>query len=419
MHPLLILTTALFVLFLITIRMDVVCRRQGAFPFVSFVGGYYFLFHGVLSFYAAYFVPHLPYGRDMEFSTVTFTTLFVALQLAGYWLGMRVVPAGVRRDDAAEPVGPVIAVSWGAIVLTFLFFIFPQMNALPSLPQLKQPCWYFGFAVLTFLSLEGRMSRLHTGLFILAVVAKFVLDTRGGLITPLVIIGVIFISAAFVLRRHRLVVMSVVLCALTIVSYGYVKYFSRVIMDSGHVNIFEFKPNLSMKSIVASANSMARRSSHSLLTNEIIKNTPSVVPFDDRNPFLDSLINHVPRIIWPGKVKEDRGNSFGKSYGIVDQADNQTSWNLCWTADFYITGGWYQSLFNILLVGFLLAACMRLISFLPNRTFRFGLYISTLFPLFYQESNFSLMVGSLGWSVGFLWVSYFVARYLLCKSKSA
>lgn len=409
MHPLLVLTVALFALFLIALWLDVRWRREGAFPFVSFVSGYYFLFHGLLSLYAASFVRHLPYGRDMSFPAVLFITLFVALQLAGYWLGMRTVRPGARNDRTAEWVDPVIVVSWGAMALTFLFFAFPQMNSLPSLPQLRQPSWYFAFAAMTFLTLQGRLSRLHSAMFVVAVALKFVLDMRGGAITPLVYIGVIFVSAAFLLRRHRLAALTVVLCAVIIMSYGYVKYFSRVIVSSESVYSFYIKPNLSRDSIAVSVGAMARRSSHALLTSEIMRKTPSVVPFSDRDPFLDALVNHVPRVFWPGKQREDKGNSFGKAYGILDPADGETSWNLCWTVDFYITGGWFRSLLNIFLVGFLLAVAVRLLSCMPDRVFGFGLYSATVFPLFYQESNFSLMAGSLGWSAGFLWVFYKLA----------
>ncbi|MEX2454483.1 MAG: hypothetical protein WD470_07255 [Rhodospirillaceae bacterium] len=411
-----LLTLALFPLFLAGLWLDLRGRRRGTFPFLSFATGYYFFFHGVFSVHAARQVPHLPYAGGVEPAAAAFICAFVALLLAGYALSFRAVPrcvAGAAPAERADGTGLLIFVAAAGMSLVFLFHLFPAMHALPSLPQLRQPVWLFAVGSLSFLLLRRRLTPAQTIVFLLAVTGKIVLDLRNGQITPIVFNGMVFLAAAFYLRRYRLAGLCIVLCAATVASYGYVKYFSRTVVSSGATNIFQFTPEASLQSVLASVNAMARRSSHALLTSHVMAHTPGAVPFDrDRNPFLDSVVNHIPRAVWRDKPKEDKGNAFGKAYGIVNEDDERTSWNLAWTVDFYITAGARLALLDIFLVGAALGLAVRLLSRHPDRAFGFGLYSATVFPLFYQESNFSLMAGSLLWSAAFLLFAYGLAGYL-------
>lgn len=415
-----LLTVVLFVLFLAGLWLDVRGRARGTFPFLLFATGYYFFFHGLFSLHAARHVQHLPYGSVVEPAAAAFICAFVALLLAGYALSLRATSRLVAGDapaGRADGTGPLILVAAAGMALAFLFYLFPAMHALPSLPQLRQPVWLFAVASMSFLLLQRRLTPVQTAAFLLAVLVKVVLDLRNGEITPIVFNGMVFFGAAFHLRRYRLACLCVVLCAATVASYGYVKYFSRTVVLSGAANIFQFTPEASLQSLSASVNAMARRSSHALLTSHVMERTPTAVPFDrDRNPFLDAVVNHVPRVVWRDKPKEDRGNAFGKAYGIVNEDDERTSWNLAWTVDFYITAGVWLALANMFLVGVALGLAVRLLSSHPDRVFGFGLYSATVFPLFYQESNFSLMAGSVLWSSGFLLCAYGLAGYMFRRS---
>ena len=141
-----------------------------------------------------------------------------------------------------------------------------------------------------------------------------------------------------------------------------------------------------------------------------MKATPAVVPYDERNPFVDAVVNHIPRILWPSKPQEVQGNRFGKRYGIVDMGDTQTSWNLAWTVDLFISFGPVVSLFSIFVVGGVFGGCVRWMSSREDRPFWFGVYAATLLPLFYQESNFSVMTGSVFLVLIFLLASYWISK---------
>jgi hypothetical protein len=406
-----VLTLALLGIFSVTARISNKEIERGTPPFIVFVGGYYFLFFGVLSWFAAAYVKHLPYDRHVSVAAALFIVAFVAIQVAGYVLAFRLVPA---RDvpQRAVPAGPLLLVAWGGIVLALLFYFVPALSTLPSIPQLRQPGWYFAVAVMSYLILQRRLSRLQGCAFAAAVAAKLVLDLRNGELTHMVFSAIIILNAALLFRRHVLAICCVALCLTAISSYGYIKHFSRTVIADGPAPIFEFQPEITTDNLFASVAAMARRSSAALLTSHIIARTPETVPFEARNPFLDAAVNHVPRVVWPGKPLENFGNVFGRRYGILEADDNRTSWNICWTADFYITGGFAWALAGIFIVGLLLGLGNALLSRHADRIFSFGLYAATIFPLFYQESNFSVMAGSVLWSAAFLLLSYWIARRL-------
>jgi hypothetical protein len=403
------LTLALFAVLAATAWMSWRERETGDHPFIIFVGGYYFMFHGALSWFTAANVDHLPYMRALSIGAPLYTIAFVLFQMAGYQIGKSVLP---KPKPAATParLAPLLLLSWGAAAFTLLFYIFPVMLTLPSLPQLKHPGWYFAIAILSYLAFDGRLSRLHIAAIAAMVVFKFFLDMVNGEVTHMLFSVVILLNAAFIFRRHGLALSCIVFCALVVSCYAYVKYFSRTIVLGDGTYIADFTPELSTNSLYASFSSMARRSSHGLLTNHVILLTPEWIGYDRRMPYVDALANHVPRALWPDKPQERLGNAFGKRYHILTADDERSSWNVCWTADLYITGGFRWALAGIFLIGLALGIGVRLISLHPDRAFSFGLFSATVFPLFYQESNFSVMTGSVLLVTIALLAAYWIAR---------
>jgi hypothetical protein len=198
-------------------------------------------------------------------------------------------------------------------------------------------------------------------------------------------------------------------------SYGYIKHYHREVLLDRPVNIYKFSPDLTSQSLRASFYSMARRSSPALLTSHVMAQTPYPIPFEDRNPLIDAASNHVPRVLWPSKPRETHGNAFGRRYRVVGTSDKDTSWNICWPLDFYITGGILWALSAALFIGGLFGLLAVAIARIRNRALSFGLFSATIFPLFFQESNFSVMTGSLLWGGAFALAAYSTARLLMSR----
>ena len=125
----------------------------------------------------------------------------------------------------------------------------------------------------------------------------------------------------------------------------------------------------------------------------------------------DAFLNHIPRFLWPDKPREVFGNEFGKRYKILQPNDNETSWNLSWTVDFFIAYGIYLAVVVSFFVNLVIGIGVRWMSRRSEREIGFGIYAAVLLPLFYQESNFSLMTGNL--------LSLLVVIYLIHQASKA
>ena len=184
------LTILLLFLFALTVGRNRVLAL-GGFPFISFVGAYYFLFHGAISSYVGANVDHLPFPREISYETFAYSAAFAGAVVAGFVIGFR-LPFGAlfRVDNLGVSRGQIRAASLlTALILMsihFSFYAFPVLSSLPSLPQLRTPSWNCAFGILSFWVLSGNLRwRVIAGLG-LVLLLKFWLDSRLGLITPLV-----------------------------------------------------------------------------------------------------------------------------------------------------------------------------------------------------------------------------------------
>ena len=354
-------------------------------------------------------MPHLPYNSDVSIEAIFFTLAFVGFQFAGYFLVSR--SCHFRpHPTSSEATTALKFVSWMLMAGYFFIHFFLQRYPVPSLPQLEQPVWFFSFSTLVYLLLRRRLSFWHIVALVAVVVTKLSIDLLDGFVTPILFSVLIVLSAAMTLKSYRTLIITCLVCISLFGSYGYIKHFSKTYVKGEAADIFEFSPEFSLHNLKSSFNAMARRSSHLLVTSHVIEQTPSTIPFDQRNPFVDALVNHFPRVLWPSKPRETLGNEFGKRYGILTAGDNTTSWNLPWTVDFYISFGPILSVLSIFVIGGIFGIGIRWLSSRADRPFWFGVYSATLLPLFYQESNFSVMTGSLFSVLIFLLAAYWVAK---------
>ena len=412
-----LLNIPLFVIFLIGLFYSFREIKNHSHPFLFFLTAYYFFFFGVLSFYASIYIKdyNLPFDNQISISVVIYLTAFITAQLIGYIGIQRFVNTETSFDNFDNLI-PNIILAWSGITLVLMFYIFPIMSELPSLPQLKHPFWCFSLATLTYLAMQKKISTAQILVLVGVVLLKLTLDLKNGLLTPIVFSVLIICSTSFFLGYRKITISCIIIIVLTVSSYGYVKYFAMNLISGNTHAIFDFQPKFNFHNIKASVNAMSRRSSPALLTGHVFTKTPETIPFEDRNPFLDTITNHVPRVLWAEKPIENHGNEFGRRYEVLNPGDLTTSWNIPWAVDLYITGGIYWSICWAFLIGILIGLGKRLIVILRDRTFEFGLYASTILPLFYQESNISLMAGNIFSFAGFLIFSWLLVR-LLCKKR--
>lgn len=189
----------LFLVVAVSVYYEIIYAKGFRLPFFTFVSLYYFVFHGLFSYYAASNVPHLPFGRDIGVDAVIFTVLFVGFQFSGYFLASSFSP--IQAPTAlSRPTKALMFLSWMLVAGYFVIYFVLSFSSVPSLPQLKMPCWYFGFSTLIFLLFQGHLSRWHIAILILALTFKIAIDVANGFLTPIFFDFVIIIGAGLYQR---------------------------------------------------------------------------------------------------------------------------------------------------------------------------------------------------------------------------
>ena len=159
------------------------------------------------------------------------------------------------------------------MVIIFILCV-SVLSSLPSLPQLRHPAGC-AVAILSYWVLSGkRRWWVIVGLG-LVLLLKFWLDSKLGLITPLVFTCTIFAAASLLCKKFKLFLLSLLLGTIIVLGNGYIKSYSRVVLlIEPQPFLYQFSPTFSASNILASFNAAARRSSHSLVTEVALSKTP-------------------------------------------------------------------------------------------------------------------------------------------------
>ena len=137
----------------------------------------------------------------------------------------------------------------------------------------------------------------------------------------------------------------------------------------------------------------------------MVDDTPQKVPFLSGESYKPLMTAVVPRLIWPDKPEERFGNTFGKRYGFLPEAEDGTnSVNCPWLTEMYANFGVTGVMVGMFVVGLMIAALEWFLCHWTMTPYEQIIGASILFPLFYQDSNFSLMVGSVPLTVITFWI---------------
>lgn len=165
-----------------------------------------------------------------------------------------------------------------------------------------------------------------------------------------------------------------------------------------------------------SRDQVLRRISTVRLLDRALSETPARVPFFAGETLRPLLYVAVPRILWPDKPREDIGNRIGHAYRVLLPDDRATSINLPWIVEFYINFGVKGVVLGLGLAGFALGGLAWLGTVGARSAVSPLLTVGILFPLAYQDSNISLMVGNALHGVvgtgGLIALAWFAGRYL-------
>ena len=144
---------------------------------------------------------------------------------------------------------------------------------------------------------------------------------------------------------------------------------------------------------------LIRRSGLIFTFSHVVNSSPEKIPFWKGKTYEPIFFNWIPRLIWPQKPEEKIGNMFGRRYLIIDQRDDppdyHTSINLPWITEAFANYGYAGVIVGMALIGVFLSLLECFFNRPGASILQYSIGSNMLLPLFFQDSNFTLMTGSL------------------------
>jgi len=321
----------------------------------------------------------------------------------------------------------------GAIMLALhLVYLFvPAMRQVPSVGQLLQPAGYLGLGILYLAYRAKWLSRTAAVIaFCLVFPAMLFKLLAGGLLTPIILVGLFFFFLMWRRAGNPAFVVAAACCVFLLAAYGPVTHFRTSMAANPQFKTYSLAEKIhhaydrrpDIGGIAAkAANSLqmaVKRLSFLPALSVVVKKTPGEVPYWDGETYRPLLTSLVPRLIWPEKPEERVGSDFGLRYGFITRQTANgppppTSMNIPWIVEMYANFGAWGVLIGMSLVGVFLAFLDRLFNSPGMTPLEAVVGLTIIFRLAYPESNFSLMTGSLVPLAFALWLYFRIGLTVL------
>lgn len=412
-------------------------EERPVFPLFVLTGAFYALFFG-LSAFAAEALRFSPDGRIFFYGHTTIANISIATQtlaIAGM-AAMLAAYAYIRRRTLSLPHFRLPATLderrtrlalWILLAAHLAFFAVPALGRIPSIGQFLQPAGALAFAGLYIFWRRGRLGRFETTAFFASILFECGLLVRVMSLTPILLFIAMFLALEFTLTRRVPWVRAVCFAVVLAVLYPAVQTVRPLIWTGAVETDFMGAPVLIVRSLLGfklqgtpdvrgaepapnmtphpfRGGGLARRISHIALMEHVVANTPERIPYWKGETYRPLLTSWIPRFLWPGKPREEAGWAFGQRYGILNPDDPPQSINLPWMIEMYANFGGAGVILGMGLVGVLFAffeAFLSRPSMTPAET---AAGTAVILPLFLQDSNFSLMTGSIPLLIVAFWI---------------
>ncbi len=126
----------------------------------------------------------------------------------------------------------------------------------------------------------------------------------------------------------------------------------------------------------------------------VLSQTPAKVPFWEGETYSSIPFLFIPRVLWPDKPTRHFWNRFGRTYGVIDNEDYETSVSVSYLAEAYMNFGFTAMYIVAMLVGLLIALVERSAFYILGGHYYFP-YIVLLSPLASPASDLGSILNSL------------------------
>ena len=392
--------------------------RRPPLPFLPLVGLYYTFSFGLPLFTGHLQEQQLNISYRVEEASITSLWLTIGGMVSMFSLylaGERIVWRGTRHVQIPWDGGSfkLRCFLWGCLVLHWSFYVLPVLNSIPSLGQFAGPVGFLGWGLILVLWLAKRLSMIEKYLLVPAgLVFELLFLTTTGMLSSTIVFGLFLALVAFRYRPRLAVILAVLSLGFLIVLSPVKLEFrqltwlggdqsspstverARLLAQLAENYYFPAQYGSPSEDHINMFGGLANRLSMINFLSRVVSMTPSSIPYWEGYTYRSLFTKFIPRFLWPDKPEELTGNQFGQRYGFLDPGDNTTSMNLPWIVELYANFGTWGILLGMGMFGLLLAFLNQLFNRPQMNPVEFVYGTSLVFVLFYQESSFALMIGS-------------------------
>jgi hypothetical protein len=391
-------------------------RNRPPMPFFPLVGIFYATSFGLPIFASEQKIP----GRWSLANVSSTALILVLLGVAGMTIAFFASKSLLWKSfspirlPGPYPLGKLLTLLWLLLLSHLAFLCIPSVREIPSVGQLLDPIGYLAYGMFYIIWSRGYLSSpqiwLLLGVFVpLEIMQRLV----SGTLAQLMLLGLFMIILIWY-ERKRIPITLISITLIFFMAFNSVKGEYRYLTWAGgrfsQVSVIE-KVQLFIDLAVrkyqnngissqgknfygSDFNSVISRTAHIAVFSEVVKDTPTRVAYWGGETYLPLITSYIPRILFPDKPTERTGNNFGRRYNYLGRNDYTTSFNLPWIIEMYANFGDLGVLIGMPLVGLLLAFLEQKLNYPGMNPLEFVIGATVLFRLVYQESNLSLMTGS-------------------------
>ncbi len=403
-------------------------RNERVVPFFPAVGLFQVFCFGLSPFLLhlawADAPPIVYWGGRLTLTEESIKTLFLVLAgtaalVAGFYLvrrrGLGWLPVPRIRERAG---GNASLLLLGGLTLLHLAYKFvPELSRIPSIGQFLEPVGYVVFSAFLVLILKRKTSGPYTVLALLALVLLAAARVETFNFTQLMLLSLCVVAALVYTRAYRIASFCALLLVLSLPVYEFTSTVRYV--DGSFVKKVEaliqtidgYRKGV-RRGATSATETGVRRISHTWLFTHVVSKSPAEVPFWGGETYKPLFTAMIPRAIWPDKPLEITGGRFGKRYDLLEPT-SLTSLNLPWHIELYANFGSLGVVIGMALIGAFLALLDKLLNAPGRRELEMGIGLGILIPLTFQDSNFSLMVGTLPQFVLCIYVYFLIGEFVL------
>lgn len=343
--------------------------------------------------------------------TASLVSMFFLVRKRG--LGWLPVPR--IRERAGGNASLLLLCGLAAAHLAYKFV--PGVSRIPSAGQFLEPIGYVVFSALLVLLLKRRTRGLSTFLATFALVLLVGVRIETFNFTQIMLLSLCGIGALVYARAYRIASFCALLIVLSLPVYEFtstVRYLDGGFLKKAEALFLTIDGyrNGTRRGGTSATETGVRRISHTWLFAHVVAKSPAEVPFWGGDTYKPLLTAMIPRAVWPGKPLEATGGLFGKRYDLLEPT-SVTSLNLPWHIETYVNFGSIGVVIGMALIGAFLAVVDKLLNAPGRREIEMGIGLGILMPLTFQDSNFSVMVGTLPQFVLCIYLYFLVGEYVL------